>query len=68
MRTLLDKFAANLKRFRTAHNLSQAELAQKAGLSVSYISLLEHGERSPRIDTIQRFSEALKKPPAALLS
>jgi transcriptional regulator with XRE-family HTH domain len=40
-------FAQNLKAGRERKNLSQHGLAKKTGLSVSYISMLERGMRTP---------------------
>lgn len=50
-----------LRRHRTAAGLTQAALAEKAGLSEQAISLLERGARSrPRIDTIRALTAALR--------
>jgi len=68
MNSLNDKFATNLKRLRLGAKLSQAALAERAGLSVSYISMLERGERSPPLGTIEIFSKVLNRPATALLS
>src|SRR5262245_24667867 len=40
-------FAALLKRHRRLAHLTQEQLAAQAGYSVSYISMLERGERVP---------------------
>jgi predicted ATPase/DNA-binding XRE family transcriptional regulator len=53
-------FAAVLKRARRAAGLTQAELAERAGLSSEAISALERGvNRSPRRETISLLVEAL---------
>ena len=41
-----------LKRLRTNHKLSQEELAFRASLDRTSISLLERGLRTPTLDTI----------------
>ena len=41
-------FSVNLKRLRELSNLTQEELAAKAGTSKSAISMYERGERVPR--------------------
>jgi transcriptional regulator with XRE-family HTH domain len=66
-KTLRRIFSANLRFWRTTCKLSQLELAAKAGLHVSYISMLERGVRSPPLDTVELLSLALKVPPAGLL-
>ncbi|TCO45660.1 tetratricopeptide repeat protein [Kribbella antiqua] len=49
-----------LRRHRSAAGLTQAALAEKAGLSEQAISVLERGIRSrPRIDTIRALTAAL---------
>ncbi len=68
MAGLADKFAANLKNERTRKRLSQESLAAKAGLSVSYISMLERGQRTPPLDTLESLAKALSVPPTSLLS
>lgn len=64
---LADTFAANLKLNRLRKKLSQLDLAAKSGLSVSYISMLERGQRSPPLETIEVVARALDLPPVSLL-
>jgi transcriptional regulator with XRE-family HTH domain len=47
---------------RTKRKLSQTELANRADLSVSYLSLLERSKRDPPLSTIQRIAGALNVP------
>jgi tetratricopeptide (TPR) repeat protein len=47
--------------------MSQAELAAAAGLSASYISLIEAGQRVPREEAIERLSRSLRTTQAELL-
>jgi transcriptional regulator with XRE-family HTH domain len=65
---LADKFAVNLKSERLRRRLSQEALAAKAGLSVSYISMLERGQRTPPLDTLESLAKALAVNPTTLLS
>lgn len=52
---------------RKQRDLSQAELALRAGVSVSYVSLLEQNKRKdPTLSTIQKISEALNVPSGIL--
>jgi transcriptional regulator with XRE-family HTH domain len=66
--SLSDKFAANLKSERLRRKLSQETLAGKAGLSVSYISMLERGQRTPPLDTLESLAKALGVGPASLIA
>jgi transcriptional regulator with XRE-family HTH domain len=62
-----DRFAANLIRCRKAAGLSQEELARRAALNRTQISLLENSQRTPRIDTVVKVAGALGVEPAELL-
>jgi transcriptional regulator with XRE-family HTH domain len=55
----------NVKAARIRKSLSQEELAAKASLSVSYISMLERGQRVPPLDTLEVLARALEgsRPP-----
>lgn len=64
---LLARFAANVRRLRAKKKLSQKALAEKVGISVSYVSMLERGQRSPPLETIERMAKALSVTPASLL-
>jgi transcriptional regulator with XRE-family HTH domain len=53
-------FALLLRRFRGRAGLTQAKLAERAGLSTDAITKLERGERqAPRCDTVQVLARAL---------
>jgi len=65
--TLLDRFAGTVRRLRAKKGVSQKALADTIGISVSYVSMLERGQRSPPLETIEKVARALKVPPAALL-
>jgi transcriptional regulator with XRE-family HTH domain len=67
MATIVQLVAENLKAQRTKKKLSQETLAAKAGLSVSYISMLERGERTPPLDTLELLAKALGVTPTQLL-
>jgi transcriptional regulator with XRE-family HTH domain len=64
---LLTRFAANVRKLRSKKKLSQKALADKIGISVSYVSMLERGQRSPPLETIEKMAKALGVTPAALL-
>jgi transcriptional regulator with XRE-family HTH domain len=65
---LLARFASNVRRLRAKKSLSQKALADKVGISVSYVSMLERGQRSPPLETIEKMAKALGVPPGALLT
>jgi len=44
---LLNRFAVNIRRLRSQKHLSQKALADNVGISVSYVCMLERGQRSP---------------------
>lgn len=53
-------FAAALKRLREEAGLSQAALAEKAGLNVFGIAKIEQGLREPNWTTVLKLAEALE--------
>ena len=65
---LLTRFAGNVRRLRSKKKLSQKALADKVGISVSYVSMLERGQRSPPLETIEKMAKALGVPAASLLA
>ena len=64
--TMLDKFAGNVRKLRSKKGLSQRALADAVGISVSYVSMLERGQRSPPLETIEKMARALRVPPGSL--
>ena len=59
--------AQNLHTSRLQQKLTQEEVARSAGMSVSYISMLERGERSPPLETLEVLAKALRVSPLELL-
>lgn len=47
---------------RAIAGLQQKDLASRAGLDSSYVSLLEQGKRKPSLKVVRALSEALKIP------
>ncbi len=60
-------FGDNLRRCRRRVGLSQAETALRAELHVTQVSLLERGERCPRIDPLLKLMTAVEASAADLL-
>ncbi|WP_200810900.1 helix-turn-helix domain-containing protein [Pseudogulbenkiania subflava] len=52
-------FGEVLRRYRSAQNISQEELAFKAGVDRTYVSRLERGIRQPTITTLIGIGQAL---------
>ena len=52
--------AENIKAFRRRKDWSQADLAEKSGLSVVYLSDIERGNKWPYLDTLVKMAEALE--------
>jgi transcriptional regulator with XRE-family HTH domain len=61
------RFGQNLARCRRREDLSQEELGIRASLHRTEISMLEHGMRVARIDTLIKLAGAMAIPPSALL-
>ncbi|MEN8585269.1 XRE family transcriptional regulator [Burkholderia sp. RS01] len=58
--------AGQLRRYRTAHGLSAAELAARTGLSKAMISKIESASTSCSLTTLQRLADGLRIPVTAL--
>jgi len=51
--------AQNIKTLRFRRNWSQADLAEKSGLSIVYLSDIERGNKWPYLDTLVKLATAL---------
>jgi transcriptional regulator with XRE-family HTH domain len=60
-------FGRHLKKMRLKGGLSQTALAKKSEISLSYISRLERGVRSPSVGILYSLALALKVAPKTLL-
>ena len=61
-------FAINVREQRTRLNLSQEELAERAGVHRTYIGMIERCEKNVTIYNIERLAKALNTSPAVLLT
>jgi transcriptional regulator with XRE-family HTH domain len=59
IQAIKDILARNLKYFRTQRQLSQAQLAEKANISVTFLSNIERGKMFPKVETLSRLTESL---------
>ena len=60
--------AARLRDLRTARGWTQDELARRAGLSKSYLSRIEDGDRQPSLASLLSLSQAFEVALAALFA
>jgi len=58
----LEALAEQIRLWRKRHGLTQADLAVRSGISVSFISMIERAERSPSYDTLIQLGQALDIP------
>jgi transcriptional regulator with XRE-family HTH domain len=54
------RFAMRLKRLRAERKMSQANLAEKSGVSREYIARLELDQQDPTLGTLEKLAKALK--------
>ncbi|MBM3329568.1 MAG: helix-turn-helix transcriptional regulator [Calditrichaeota bacterium] len=52
-------FGERLRQLRRDKGLSQAELADRAGINRSYLSVLENEHSSPTMDVVERLAQGL---------
>lgn len=57
----------NIRAFRERAGLSQKQLAQKAGISLRYISQVETGAPNITVDVVEKLAGVLKVTPADIL-
>ena len=62
------QFGTAVKKWRDKLNLSQEELAKRAGLHRTYICDIERGTRNVSLKNVQKLSDALSIPPSTLLA
>jgi transcriptional regulator with XRE-family HTH domain len=58
----------NIRLLRIYNHLSQAELAEKADISINFLSELERGNKWPRADSLANICKALNIPVAELFN
>lgn len=68
MKTIEREFGRKLRKLRLAKNLSQEELAFKAGVHRTYLGGIERGERNPSLRNIAAIARALDVTLAQLFS
>jgi transcriptional regulator with XRE-family HTH domain len=63
---LRDALGKNLKLYRSLRKFSQAELAEKANISLTFLSDIERGNKWPYPDTLANLAKALDVPVSML--
>lgn len=62
MESLPQALGTRIRQFRELQGLTQATLAERAGLAVDAVGRVERGTRTPRLDTLSRLATALGVP------
>jgi transcriptional regulator with XRE-family HTH domain len=52
-------FGSNLRKFRSRREWSQLELAEKANISMNFLSEIERGNKWPSAETLQNLADSL---------
>jgi transcriptional regulator with XRE-family HTH domain len=60
-------FGATVRRLRLERDRTQEQLAEAAGLTSTYIGMLERGTKVPSLTVVLRLARGLKVAPAVLL-
>lgn len=67
-REIAHQLGANLRRARKRADLSQEEVSWLASIHRTEVSLIERGERLPRVDTLVKLAGGLEVRPEELLA
>jgi len=66
-KTILEKFGERVREERLKQNLSQEELASRAGVHRTYIGMIERAEKNITLENIEKIAKALGMKPAELI-
>lgn len=64
---MTSRLAKRLKQLRAERGMTQAVLAKRAGVTLSYVGRLEIGMHDPQLSTLLRLAKALRIKPAKLV-
>lgn len=56
-----------LRLIRVFHDMKQVELADRLGISKSYLSEIESGKKEPKLDLIERYASEFDIPTSSIL-
>ena len=65
---LREKFGNRVRLLRSDRGLTQEQLAERAGISVDFLSLIERGKNSPSFENLEPLADALGVSVAHLFS
>jgi transcriptional regulator with XRE-family HTH domain len=65
---LREKFGQRVRFMRSKRGLTQEQLAERAGISVDFLSLIERGKSSPSFENLDELADALEMSVAELFS
>jgi transcriptional regulator with XRE-family HTH domain len=68
MSNIKKKLGVRLFQLRNEAGLTQAELAEKADLSIDSINKIERGERAPSLESLEKIASALEVEPMDILN
>lgn len=60
MSTIVTSVGRRVRQLRNRASLTQEQLAERAQISVSFLSMIERGERSPHLETLEKLAFALE--------
>lgn len=61
------RLGKNIRKYRLLNKYTQAQLAEKAELDVTYLSAIEHGKRNITVNLLEKIAYALDIEPSLLL-
>ncbi len=61
------KIGRKLKKARIDQEMTQADVAKKAGISTNYYARIERGEVSPSFEIVKEIAKAVKIKPSEIL-
>jgi transcriptional regulator with XRE-family HTH domain len=64
--TLRQNFGRRLREIRAQRRMTQERFAEKLGISVDFLSLIERGISAPSFNTLENISKQLRLPVADL--
>jgi len=56
-----------LRLLRTYHQLTQVDLAARLGISNTYLSEIERGDKQPPVELLSRYGEIFKMPASSIM-
>ncbi|MHB8285982.1 MAG: helix-turn-helix domain-containing protein, partial [Caulobacteraceae bacterium] len=56
-----------LRLIRVFHGLKQNQIAERVGLSTSYVSEIERGQRTPTLETVERYARVFEMPASSIM-